>query len=309
MPPRSGAALTWQTAHLVTDHLYAQDDPILDLVARLPLVWPTVLQRLRGLADPADLYRRLKRLTALGLLAALSLPWRVGHSPRLYHLTDLGLAVLARDWNTEPADFARCLKLRRADLLARLPGLPVLLDAYAVLAALTVAGDAEPQLRRWASPWRARFSPPFRRHPIALRAPALAELAWDDVGAAYAILPDRGVDLRAHRPLLDHLTLLHSQLDPDDVPFLIILTQAHRASAWERLLDHLARHRNVARLPALVTDHDRLEADVARVASDYLRSVSEADDWLPARLPAFTPRRPSTRLPRLVGSLTEPGRA
>src|SRR5206468_1312296 len=81
-----------------------------------------------------------------GLIGALLPPSRAGHAPRLWHLTDFGLAALALDQGADPVDLATRNRLRGRDLLARLPGLPHLLACYELLGALAAAGPGGPDL-------------------------------------------------------------------------------------------------------------------------------------------------------------------
>src|SRR5919199_2404470 len=118
--------LTWgdATRALAAVQRHDGDWHTLLLLARLPLLPTTALERLDHLNGPACVYRRLARLSAAGLLRTIRPPLRAGANPHLLHLTDLGLAVLALAHHVEPAALARHFHLRGTDLLALAPRLP-----------------------------------------------------------------------------------------------------------------------------------------------------------------------------------------
>src|SRR5579859_3245498 len=96
----------------------------LRLLARLPLLQACVLQQLFGLRGGASVYRTVDRLKSRGLVATIQPPVYQTHSPRLLHLTDLGLATLTLDQDAEPQDLVRRLHLGGDDLLNVVPQLP-----------------------------------------------------------------------------------------------------------------------------------------------------------------------------------------
>src|SRR6185437_12411548 len=85
----------WQDAVAALDRLRTADRRRLLLLTRLPLLWADIIAQLDGLRGPASVYRSLDRLERAELVEAVRPPLRAGPSPRLYYLTDLGLAVVA----------------------------------------------------------------------------------------------------------------------------------------------------------------------------------------------------------------------
>ena len=122
------------------------------LLTRLHLASETVLERLAGLHGGSSVYRGLGRLGDDGLVAALSPSLRAGHEPRLWYLTDLGLAVVALDQGVEPEPLARRGRLRGGDLLGLLPGLPQHLAGHELLGALAASRPGSPNLLAWERP-------------------------------------------------------------------------------------------------------------------------------------------------------------
>lgn len=278
------------------------------LLTRLPLASETVLERLAGLRGGASVYRGLERLAHDGLIAAIRPPLRPGHAARLWYVTDLGLAVIALDQGVEPEPLARRNRLRGDDLLALAPGLPHLLAAYELLAALAAVRPGPPNLLAWERPWRRRYQRPTAKAPVTAALPAYAALAWGDAAGGYLLLPDRGtVPLRLHRPTLDHLLVLRG-LHGGGLPALVVATDTGRATAWRGLLEEVRKARSEAPLAARVATWDELRAEPATLA-DGLVDGQEASEALVQRirLRPLRPRQPDAPLPRFVGDALAPG--
>ncbi|HZS15732.1 MAG TPA: replication-relaxation family protein, partial [Candidatus Dormibacteraeota bacterium] len=229
------------------------------LLATLPLLSEEVIQRLAGLRGGASVYRGLRRLADDGLIAAVRPSLQAGHGPRLWYLTDLGLAVVALDQGVEPEPLARRNRLRGADLLALLPGLPQLQAGYELLAALAASRPGPPNLLAWERPWRRRYQRPTAKAPVAATLPAYAALAWEGRAGAYLLLPDRGTaPLRLYAPALDHLLVLRG-VQAGELPTLVIATtDPGRATAWRALLEEARRARSEAPLAACIATWDDL---------------------------------------------------
>jgi hypothetical protein len=121
-------------------------------------------------------------------------------------VTDLGIATLAASWQVDPRDLAHRYRVRGADLLARLPDLPLLHACYRLLGALAMAGPGWPSLLGWEQPCRRQFRVPTAKAKVRLTLPAYAAFAWDDRADYHLTVPDLGrAHLRAHRPLLRRL--------------------------------------------------------------------------------------------------------
>lgn len=295
---------TWRDAEAAVRAVarYPGDQRTLLLLAHLPLVPAAVMARLAGLRGPESVDRGLRRLAQAGLVSYLRPAVQPGPAPRLWHLTDLGLATVACDQRVDPLSLARCNRLRQDDLLASLPGLPQLLATYELLGAFAAARPGPPDLLAWERPWRRRYWSPTAKAPVKVTLPAYAALAWGAGASDALLLPDRGtVPLSVYRPLLSHLLGLR-RVRPSDVPALAIATtDSGRAAAWWELLEAVRRARGEAPLRAsVVTWHD-LRADPTVLA----HGVCSAEE--PARLiryvyvPGLRPHRLASPLPRLVG--------
>ena len=285
------------------------------LLASLPLLPERAIERLAGLRSGARAYGGLRRLAGTGLVGAVYPAGLPGHGARLFHLTDLGLAAVALDQHVALEPLARRQRLRRADLLGRLPGLPHLLAGYELLAALAACRPGRPDLLAWERPWRRRYRRATAKHPVAAALPAYAALAWDpptgeaegaEGAGAYLLLPDLATfPLRQYRPALDHLLALRALGAPDGGPFptLVVATRdAARAAAWEALLEEARRGRAEAPLAACVAVWGALPAGLEplRGGADPPRSPSSLVRRV--RLPRGTPAHPDRPLPRLVGA-------
>src|SRR5438093_4696091 len=115
---------------------------VLLTVARLPFVSETVLEQMAGV-ERGSLGRVVAELLGLGLLGALSPALTAGHNPRLFHLTDLGLATVGLSEGIEPGPLAKQMGVTRSHLISLVPSLPALLDAYQLLGAIA-ASSPEP---------------------------------------------------------------------------------------------------------------------------------------------------------------------
>jgi hypothetical protein len=283
------------------------------LLARLPLLPMTVLERLEGLNGPACVYRRLARLLDAGLVTGIRPPVRPGHNSRLLYLTDLGIATLALAHQIEPAWFARAQRLRGADLLALAPELPYLVACYELLGALADSGPGFPRLLTWERPWRRRYQPLTANGLASVRLPAYAAFDWGKATGEFVLLPDTGAyPTRAYRHNLHQLFALR-HIRGDLLPVLIVATSGtERAEAWQHLLEEVARSRWEPALGAVVVCWEDPYADLETAVDLAARHGWSADRLVPRRRPQrLVTRRPAARLPRLVGDVltASPARA
>src|SRR3954451_4551235 len=100
--------------------------PLLPL-ARLPFLWEGAIERLYGLRGDTSVYRCLARLRAMRVVDAIRPVLRAERNPDLFYLTDLGIATIAVDQQVDPRQLVDKSRIRGANLLARIPGLPHLL--------------------------------------------------------------------------------------------------------------------------------------------------------------------------------------
>src|SRR5947209_2666582 len=124
-------------------------------------------------ASRATMYRHLQILEARALAESV-LPATPGTGKRLYHLSNLGLHVLARHLERPARELAREWQAGQAGLLRRLSRLPTLLLLQEVVNGL-VTGTAEamtsqgrrPQLVRWT--WQSDIVHRFQYREQAMR--------------------------------------------------------------------------------------------------------------------------------------------
>jgi hypothetical protein len=267
-----------------------------------------VIERLAGLQGGASLYRELRCLSEAGLLATISPPVRPGHAPRLWYLTDLGLAAVALDQGVEVEHLARRNRLRGVDLLTLVPGLPRLLATYELLGALAASRPGPPNLLAWERPWRRRYQRPTAKAPSTAALPAYAALAWGSDTGTYLLLPDlQTVPLAHYRTALGDLFTLRS-LGLGDLPTLIVATShSGRAAAWLALLEEIRWGRAEAPLSACIATWDGLRVGLqvlARQASEGRQSAEGLVQRVRVR-PGRRTRRAGP-LPRLIGDALQP---
>ncbi|MFN8472485.1 MAG: replication-relaxation family protein [Anaerolineae bacterium] len=233
--------LTQEDVKAVGDKLTPTQREVLELLSWLPLAPADVLTRLMGLNGPAEVYRVIGRLEALGLIGRLQPPLEVGHNPRLAYLTGLGVAVVALECETDPVAFARARRLRQGELLRQLPRLPHDLALYRLLAALAASGSEPPTLAGWQAPRGLSYQ---RRSEavVTVRAPAWACLRWGKVELACLLIADLGgFPLRRYRGLLACLVEWR-HVQGGVLPLLVVGTVSDgRAVTWRQLLVEVGR--------------------------------------------------------------------
>ncbi|MFN8482972.1 MAG: replication-relaxation family protein [Anaerolineae bacterium] len=233
--------LTGNDVEALADALTATQQEVLDLLSWLPFAPVEVLMRLMGLGGPAEVYRVIGRLDALGLIGRIQPPLESGHNPRLAYLTGLGVAIVALENGIDAATLAQGRRLRRGDLLRRLPRLPHDLALYRLLAAVAASGPEPPTLVGWQAPWHLSYR---RRSEsiVTVRTPARACLRWGDVEGEYLLIADvGGVPLRRYQRLLRGLVEWR-HVEGGALPLVVVGTVgATRATAWRNLLVEAGR--------------------------------------------------------------------
>ncbi|MGE3599182.1 MAG: replication-relaxation family protein, partial [Dehalococcoidia bacterium] len=294
----------WSDAAAAVTRLarHPADRRTLLLLARLPLAPERVIEQLAGLRGGASVYRCLSRLVETGLIATIRPPLHAGHVARLWYLTDLGLATVALDQRVAVEHLARRNRLRDADLLALLPGLPQLLATYDLLAALAASRPGRPNLLAWERPWRRRYWRPMAKAPVTATLPAHAAFAWEEEAASCLMLPDLATfPLHVWRVALDRLLMLRG-LD-GDVPMLVIATtNPGRAAGWRMLLEETRQWRAEAPIAACVATWDNLRESLASLPLDGDRGDQRAEYMVRrVRVRLGWSHQPTSPLPRLVG--------
>lgn len=277
----------WRDALAAADKLREADWRILLLLVRLPFLPAEVLRQLLGLAAHPILYKRLRRLEALGLVAAIRPSLQPRRSPRLFYVTDLGLVTVALHRDVRPADLAVKLRLRPADLLGRIEGLPQLVASYQLLGAIAASRPGQPTLLAWRRPWRGQYYRPSDKNAVRMRLPAYGALTWNGECTEYLLIPDLGTfPPRLYGRTLAHLLVLRQLQDGNLPPLVIATTHAKRIGAWQRLLDKAAEKRLDEPLAACVTTWEvlpkglthlvELEGDAPAKVADLIQSISLA---------------------------------
>jgi DNA-binding Lrp family transcriptional regulator len=276
---------------------------ILYLLARLPFLDIRILQQLAGQHGAASMYCSVARLQKSGLITSIQPPVYTPNSPHLFYLTDLGLATVALDLNSDPLHLAQRFHLRCSDLVKLIPQLRLLLDTYELLGALAASRSGRPTLLAWERPWRRRYPRAAGRSVGLVTLPAYAVLAWNGVAGSYLLLPDAGtIPLRLQRATLAHLLLFRRTREGHLPLLLIATTDRARAGAWERLLHDLVRARREAPLATRVVHWDDLPHGLVDVP--VAGDEQTLDDLvLPVRLAPLSARRPSSPIPRIVGDV------
>ena len=151
--------LDWRLLHWLLRYPLQRADDLVVGVAR----W----------ASRATVYRHVQALEARGLLESV-LPKTPGSGKRLYHLSNLGLHLLARHLDTSARELARHWQADEAGLLRLLPRLPTLLVLQDVVNGLvTHATEAmttqgrRPLLVRWN--WQREVTYPFQYREQSMR--------------------------------------------------------------------------------------------------------------------------------------------
>jgi hypothetical protein len=296
----------WADAATALQRLTPVDRRILRLLPRLPLLSALILAQIDGQRWPAAVYRSLARLTASGLVTSIRPPFRTGLSPRLYHLTDLGLVVSELDQGVVPRELARHHRLRAVDLRRLLPGLVQLVACYELLGALVASLTDRAILLAWERPWQRTCCRPTGMSTMSVRLPAYAVLAWAQDRTAFLLLPDTGtVPLRAYRAVLTQLQVLR-RADRSACPPLIIAADEARCEGWRRLLDEVSRLGCEAPLPSLVVAWDALQPGLAVLDRWALRTqapvtgLDQCGGWQqPGSAELARP------IPRLIGPVSE----
>lgn len=259
------------------------------LLARLPLAPPRLISRLDGAAGGASAYRSLARLATAGLIAARRVPLRPGSSPRLLYLTDLGLAVVALDQGIDGRDLARRNRLRTADLLALLPGLPCLLACYELLGILASSRSGRPDLLAWERPWRRRHQLDGTNRSVSASLPAYAALSWDQGQGAFLLVPDLGAfPVRLYRATLRRLLILRQHLACMLPPIVVATTGIERADLWRELLGDVARDCRQCPIHARLVAWETALADLA----DSWPNAEQNNDELSALAALHSRRAP-----------------
>ena len=329
-PARAGERATWDVATALAAAIRPPDgrrrsatrEELLTLL-RVPLLTTEALAALAGRASPQNVAARLERLAEAGIVRRLYPPAGIASAtrpPGLWHLTDLGLAVVALLGGCEPEQMAGAVGHTEQSLRDLLAGLPRLLLLHDIAARLARGGPGAPELRAWELPWRGAYRRPADPAWRQAVLPARLGLVWRDgqgdiaVAADYVIVPAaEGLPVRYWEAPLrafgEWCAWLETQVSRDErgdlrpvdpPPRLVIATNGAPGGAralWHRIVRdawgpyHLATGVDVLSFddwPATPLPLPEDEPDPGRL----LRSIRAAP---------LTPREPICPVPALAG--------
>lgn len=300
--PENKARLCWRDAEAAATRLTDAERKMLWLLARLPLLPATVIEQMSGLDGPASVYRCLNALATTGLAGWVRPAVRVGHNPRLWHLTDLGVAAVAVDRQVEVAALARQHHLRSGDLLDRLANASHLVAMYELIGAVAASQAGRPTLLAWEVPWRRRFYVPMTGKHEAVHAPAYAAFAWEQCSLDCLLIPDLVTyPLQVHRRMLERL-LTYRGIARVRLPVLAIATvDEGRADGWRRFLKSVSHFRRDLALKAIVATWEALPQDMQRLPVVTNPEAVHIGNHLPQlQLPPLKLRQAWRPIPQLV---------
>lgn len=290
-----GDRATLGDARRVAEELTPDEARLLVLLAQMPLVWTDALCPLARLGSRATTYRCLGNLRARGLVDRLH-PRRLGGAAsKLYHLTDLGVAVVASTRGLDLAHLATMHRLRGQDLAARLRALPHLTALYELATALVQPGGS---LGYWLAPWRGRYFKMTSRALQRVSVPAYMEVEVDgDLAVPYLLLPDDGSrELNTFRSNV--VRLAEYLAFRGDMPDLVVATtHKSRALEWKKLLNDVCGDGRTRPLPSYVFTWDVVADGLAQSVTPRPMARAHARH-IPVR--CSDPQPPSRKVPELV---------
>lgn len=257
---------TWGEAIDLHDRTSRERLWLLEILLQLPLAWADLLGALCGLSGVNSIDRPLACLRRRGLVDFLSPAVWSGRSPRLYHLTDLGLGVLSLHYDEDPLTLARRHGARWVDLLAMMPGIEWVADAYEILRAIVRGREHGLVGLEWRRPWYARYRSPWSATLAYVQMPAWVRLTWESEYLECFLLPDWATfPPDVFRARLFRLAA-YSRLawGWKARPLILVAPSPERLEAWRGLLDYVSRTSGV-RLPAYLTTWKRMREELPRL--------------------------------------------
>src|SRR5581483_9645601 len=287
-----------------------RDQWVLWTLARLPFLSEEVLEQLAGVKR-RSLHSIVLRLVSISVLDSIAPPLCPGHSPRLFYLTDLGIATLAVMHDVEPEPLARRLRINHAGLVRLIPKLPSLQDIHRLLGAIAGACSPPAWLINVECPWRRRWILPSSNTALSVELPAFAELSLGSRSFECLLIADSGnLSVRAYWRTLAGLVRIRA-LQDGDPPVLVVATDSgRRAAAWERAILEVAESRREAPLRTYIVRWNDLARDLEGLvdhASQGDRVSGGNHSRLIQELSRLQPHHDGRRLPRIVGSLPAAG--
>lgn len=256
----------------------------------------------------STIYARLRILEDAGLIAAVRVALDPGRSPRFFHLTDRGLAVIATVWARDSGELAREKGIRGLDLRMLLPGLAQLRATYTMLIALATVAPGDVEILSWEWSWRPNRARRRVARPVGVY-PSLVTLSLDQIQCqSFLLLADRATfPVQLYQEALAVILRGQSVRRNGIPPLLVAAPPGGRVRSWENLLSALGRSRGVAFPAVRIATWDGLDNELAGVvgSSEARWSVLTPPDESPKgvqRLPVdgMIPRSVGPILPRSV---------
>ncbi len=303
-----GKKQTWADARSALLNLSPDGLRCLSLLTDLPLIAVAPLSRLLGM-KAASAHALLHRLVTSGLVTGVRVALAERSAPRLYHLSDLGLAVVALDRHTDSRSLAVRKRLARGRLLAALPGAALLGADYELLGGVAGSRPGSVELLGYDRPWRDRYARRGSRSPAYIQWGALAHLRWGERDGGpgqegeYLLLADTGsLPLRGYRARVRQLLEYRVHSRGELPPVLIATTTEERTTAWRSLLAEESQWAHLAPLPARVLTRDEVRQ------GELSCSLSTATPQPPSpkiTTPLTVSILDTSPIPVLVGGLAE----
>jgi Replication-relaxation len=237
---------SWADAERVASLLDHRDWRTLRLVGQLPLVPTAPLADLLGSRSLATAHRALRDLREAGLAASAPVISGRGRPRELWHLTDLGVGVLAIDQGAAPDDLARDRGLGGGVLRRLLLGWPQLVASYELLAAVARSRPGEVEVVTWERPWIRTVAAARGDQVTYVKLPTHAVVAWtqEQLSLEAVLVADLGeVPIRVQGRSLARL-VSSSRPENGEHPFVLVAAPAGRRSrAWQRFAEQIHRGR------------------------------------------------------------------
>jgi DNA-binding CsgD family transcriptional regulator len=195
------------------------------------------------------MYGSVARLQKVGLITAVDRPWQSGRNPRLYHPTDLGVALVASTARAQPAAFATQHHLWGRDLKRALAGLPQLVSLYELLADVVDASEEYEDVLAWQPPFPRLVPSSTGKSSVSVRIPAYVRLGCSKREISWFLLADVGnLPFDYLEVVLRGVATLARRWAGQLPRLLVRTTHEARRKRWNDMLNQLARQPGGAQL-------------------------------------------------------------
>ena len=292
--------MSWEEVAAAAEQLDVNDWRILRLLALVPLLWRQPLRILSGLPMPV-MYSSVARLQKLGLVAAVDRAWQPGRNPRLYHPTDLGVAVVATTAGTQPAPFSTQHHLWGRDLKRALAGLPQLVSLYELLADVVESTEEYEDVLAWQPPFPRLVTSSSGKSSASVRIPAYVRLGSSKDQVSWLLLADVGNLPFDYLELVVRGVATLGRRWGGQLPRLLIrTTHEARRKRWNDMLNELARQPGGVQL---LRAHVTCDGPLLPAEGDYRPRTEAAGS--PANAPTSSVRHRSKGVPSTASAPTQ----